>query len=75
MQVRTTIELSDREEAFVLNMARGQKPTVAVANAGWSTASARNLLRKGHIQAAVKQIAANLAAVCNRINAMNAGAE
>ena len=68
MQVTTKIALTDREEAFVLNLARGQKPTRAAVNAGWSVASARPLLLKPHLAGAIRTIAANMVAVVRTID-------
>ncbi len=69
MHVVTKIELTEREEAFVLNLARGQKPTRAALNAGWSVASARPLLQKPHLASAIRTIAANMVAVVRTIDA------
>lgn len=69
MQVRTTITLDAREEAFVLGLCRGMKPTAAATAAGYSISSARHQLRKSHVAAAVRHCAANLAAVVKRMDA------
>jgi phage terminase small subunit len=69
MDVKTTVTLSAPEEAFVLALARGLKPTRAATAAGYAVASARNLLRKPHIDAAVRTIAANLVQTVQRMDA------
>jgi len=75
MKVKTTIELSAKQEAYVLNLCRGMRPTVAAVAAGWSTASARNMLRSPVIAMAIKHCAANLALTVARINALGVAAE
>lgn len=60
MDVQATISLTDREEFFILALCLGQRPTNAAATSGYSKASARNLLVKPHIAAAVRHCAANL---------------
>lgn len=69
MQVTTKIELSDREELFVLALAKGLRPTRAATAAGYSIASARPLLHKPHLAAAIRQCTANLLDACRRIDA------
>jgi phage terminase small subunit len=69
MQVTVPIELSEREEAFVVALAKGLKPTRAATAAGYSIATARPLLHKPHVSAAIKHCAANLLDACRRIDA------
>ncbi len=69
MHVTAKIELSSREEAFVVALAKGLKPTRAAVEAGYSIASARPLLHKPHVSAAIKQCTANLVDACRRIDA------
>lgn len=68
MQVTTRIELSHREEAFVIALAKGMKPTRAAIAAGYSIATARPLMQKQHVSAAIRHCAANLTDACRRID-------
>lgn len=67
MQVRTTVMLSQREEAFCFALAHGLRPTRAAKVAGYAISSARNLLAKQHVREALKAINRNTAAVVARI--------
>jgi phage terminase small subunit len=62
------VEISDREQAFLDNLARGTKPTQAAIDAGWSGPTAARLLAKRHIQALIRKGLANLQAVVARID-------
>lgn len=75
MQVRTTITLDRREEAFVLELCRGKRPCAAAVAAGYSVASARHQLRKMHVAQAVRHCHANLAAVVKRMDAEAAASQ
>jgi phage terminase small subunit len=66
MDVKTIISLSEREEAFVIGLAKGLKPTRAAVAAGYSAASARPLLGKPHLAGAVRSITANMNAIVAR---------
>lgn len=68
MQVKTTVLLTEREETFVVALCHGLKETSAAKAAGWSVGSARQLLLKPHVAAAVRQVAANLNHVVRRID-------
>lgn len=72
MQVPTVVTLTDREEDFLMQLARGIKPTRSAINAGFAGPSARNLLAKPHIAAAIRTICANLNAVVRRIDSLSA---
>jgi phage terminase small subunit len=63
LQVQTTVTLSPREQRFILALAHGLKPTRAATAAGFSVSSARLLLRKPHVRAALTDVARNTAAV------------
>ena len=69
MQVTTQIELDEREEAFLLALAKGLRPTRAATAAGYSAANAKPLLHKPHMAAAIRHCAANLADAVRRIDA------
>ena len=71
MQVTTQIELTEREEAFVLGLARGLRPTRAATAAGYSISTARPLLHKPHVAAAIKHCAANMVHAVRLIDAAN----
>ena len=68
MQVMTTIELSAGEESFILGLAKGLKPTRAATAAGYSVATARILMRKPHVAAAIKHCAANMLYAVQRLD-------
>ena len=72
MDITTVITLSEKEEQFVLHLAKGLRPTRAATAAGYAVASARPLLLKPHIGAAVRHCAANMARCVAYINAANA---
>mgnify|MGYP001374548466 CR=1 FL=1 len=67
MRVQTTVTLSEREERFCFALAHGFRPTRAATLAGYAVGSARNLLAKPHVRAAIKAINRNTAAVVARI--------
>jgi phage terminase small subunit len=69
MIVSCEIQLTEKEAAFVAALARGIKPTQAAVAAGMSGPRGTALLRRPHVQAAVKQITANLIYVLGRISA------
>lgn len=59
MQLNASIELTDREINFVQALAHGSRPTRAAKEAGYSVGSARNLLGRAHIRAALKAVSTN----------------
>ena len=62
--------LSDKEVGFLQALALGAKPCAAVRLAGYrSKASARNLLRKRHVAAGVRELADHLNAIVSRLDA------
>jgi hypothetical protein len=62
--------LTDKEVAFLNYLGAGAKPCAAVRLAGYrSKASARNLLRKRHVQAGVRAIADHINAVVAKLDA------
>lgn len=67
MQVTTPVVLTDREERFLWALANGLRQTRAATVAGYSIGSARNLLAKPHIRAAIAQVAKNTAAIARRL--------
>lgn len=67
MRVQATIELSEREERFLWALANGLRPTRAALVAGYSAASARNLLKKPHVREALKAVHRNTSALVARI--------
>ena len=69
MLVQTTIELTEREEAFVLALAKGMRPTRAAVAAGYSIATAKPLLHKPHVAAAIRHCAANMVRAVKLIDA------
>lgn len=60
MTTKATIELSQREAAFVAALARGEPQTTAARSAGMSIGSAAPMLRRPGVQAAVRDAAARL---------------
>ena len=69
MNVITQIELTEREEAFVLGLARGLRPTRAAVAAGYSISTARPLLHKPHVAAAIRHCTANMVHAVRLIDA------
>lgn len=69
LHVKTKVVLTSKEQSFVLAPAHGNRPTRAPTLAGYAVASARNLLRKPHIRAALRAVHNNTAAVADRIEA------
>lgn len=63
MQVAATVELSEREHAFVQALTSGARPTRAARDAGYSIGHARALLAKPHIRAALLAVAGNARAI------------
>ena len=61
MRVFACVELAPREEKFVLGICYGLAATAAASDAGYSISSARLLLSKPHIQAALHDIQQNVA--------------
>ncbi len=59
MQVKTTIELSDRERLFVGYLADGIAPSPAAKRAGFGISYARRLLDQDHIRAALAGLSNN----------------
>lgn len=72
MDITTVITLSEKEERFVLNLARGLRPTRAATAAGFSVATARPLMLKPHVAAAIRHCAANMTRCVSIITAANA---
>ena len=72
--VTIQVTLSDREQAFIDNLARGVLPTRAAIDAGWSGPSAARLLHKPHIAGLIRAGLANLHAVVARMDAEAAAA-
>lgn len=75
MEVQTTVILSERERSFVFWLAHGLRPTRAATEAGYSVGSARNLLAKKHIRAAITAIATNTAALSAKLERSDAKRE
>jgi hypothetical protein len=64
------IGYSDKEVGFLRALALGAKPCAAVRLAGYrSKASARNLLRKRHVQAGVRELADHLLRIVAKLDA------
>ena len=76
MTLKTSIvvELSDREAAFVTNLAHGVLPTAAAIQAGYAGPTARALLHKPHIEGLIRHAYANLGRTIVRIERENAEA-
>ena len=66
LEVRTVVQLSTREETFIMALARGKKPCAAALAAGYSICSARHLLAKPHLAAALRSICSNVNAAVAR---------
>lgn len=67
MRVPVTVELTQREMDFVFALAHGLKPTRAATTAGYAVSSAKLLLRKPHVVAAIKAVHRNTQAVVEKI--------
>jgi phage terminase small subunit len=72
MQVQTTVTLSERERLFVFWLAHGLRPTRAASEAGYAIGSARNLLRKPHVRAALVAIAKNTSTLLAKLERADA---
>ena len=59
--ITSEVRLSDREEAFVFAIARGQVPSRAATSAGYSIGNASVLIRRPRILATLREMAINLA--------------
>jgi phage terminase small subunit len=66
LEVRTVVQLSTREETFIMALARGKKPCAAALAAGYSICSPRHLLAKPHLAAALRSICSNVNAAVAR---------
>lgn len=67
MRVGVEIELTEREEFFIRAMViHGLRPTRAAKVSGYAVSTARHLLRKPHIRAAIKNVSANVGVLMSR---------
>ncbi len=67
MNLETTIELAEREIAFVGTLAARKRPTRAAVLAGYSPANAVNLLRRPEIRAALIAVSTNAQAILGEL--------
>jgi phage terminase small subunit len=75
MRVGVVVELSERERDFVFHLAHGLRPTRAATEAGYAIGSARNLLRKPHVRAAIEAVAKNTSGLLAKLERADAAGE
>lgn len=66
LRVIAAVELTPREEQFVLGICHGLAATRAASEAGYSISHARRLLTFPHIKAALREITINVSTVLEK---------
>ena len=72
VEVLTRIELSDKEELFIIALGYGLPATSAATTAGWSVGSASRIMKKSYMREAMKAVRDNLDQAIRKIEAREA---